>query len=481
VALLGLAADVSSMAPHSSSPPSNRTALGLAAGGLFLLVIAVWGLLADVVWVSQAFYAYAWWAWILLLDGFCVWRRKSSLLTTRRNLLALLGTSSVTFWFLFEALNLRFQNWYYIGTFELDGPASFALAGLFVMVAFSTVFVGMFEVFDALGAAKILTKRGPTRRLPRWLGPGLQILGLAMALLAVAYPFYLAPLIWGSLTFLIDPWNYRRGNRSLLRDFEAGDGRAVARLFLAGLISGLVWESLNFAAPQKWIYTVRGLENLKLFEMPLLGFLGFPALAFDAVTFFSLMSYGLCGNISWEHPDDLVAPAVPHAGGSMKLYWRSMPAQFVFWVVVTMALMPISIGSVRLRLERLPSLEGYVPQLEERGIRWPRQLEQALADPKRARQLRGEMGWSPEQSGQIRAQVGLYLFKGIGSWNGQLLASAGVFAVEDLAAWEPVELQRALVQHAEKVGDQGPRLDWVRVWVLASRSDGLMVHTPGAD
>ena len=81
--------------------------------------VAVWGLFTDRVWVSQAFYAWAWWAWILLLDAFCVWRRGSSLLTTRRPLLGLLATSSVTFWFLFELLNLRFQNWYYVGTFEL--------------------------------------------------------------------------------------------------------------------------------------------------------------------------------------------------------------------------------------------------------------------------------------------------------------------------------------------------------------------------
>lgn len=456
--------------------PTGRTALGFACMGLGLLALGIWGLRADVVWVSQAFYAYIWWAWILLLDAFCIWKRASSLLTTRRHLLGLLGTSSVTFWFLFEALNLRFANWYYIGTFELDGPGTYVTAGLFVFAAFATVFVGMFEAFDALGAARVFTKRRAPRQLPTWLPGALQLLGLTMAVLAVAFPFYLAPLIWGSLTFLIDPWNFKRGNRSLLRDFAAGDGGAVARLFLAGLISGLVWESMNFAAPQKWIYTVRGLEDLKLFEMPLLGFLGFPALAFDAVTFFSLMSYFLCGNIAWEHRDDLAAPSIPVARPSSRRFWQTLPLQVVFCIAVTVAMMPISIGSIRLRLWRVPTVAEDVSTLEEAGIEWPRQLLRALDDPDRREQLAKRLAWDDLRVANVQDEVALYLFKGIGSHHGYLLQEAGIRKVEDLAAWEPVTLQRELERIAIGIGARPPRLDWVRVWVLASRSRGLVVN-----
>ncbi|MGK0217478.1 MAG: hypothetical protein ACI9HE_000956 [Planctomycetota bacterium] len=461
---------------HATGAASKRTGVLFGLMGLSLLALAIWGLRTDVVWISQPFYAYVWWAWILLLDGFCVLRRGSSLLTTRRHLLGLLGTSSVTFWFIFEALNLRFRNWYYIGTFELDGPLTYVGAGVFVMLAFSTVFVGMFEAFDALGAAGILTRRGPTRRLPSWLPAGLQLLGLVMVGLALAFPFYLAPLIWGSLTFLIDPWNYRRGNRSLLRDFEAGDGRAVLRLFLAGLICGLVWESLNFVAPQKWIYTVRGLENLKLFEMPLLGFLGFPALAFDAVTAFSLLSYFLCGNICWEHPNDLAAPPVKVPGGSRRRYWRTLPYQMLFWVAVTLALMPRSIGSLRLRLSRLPTLAGCEVLLEGLDIRWPRQLRRTLADSASAKELQSAGNWSDLELAAIRDELELYLFKGIGSWHGWLLQEVGIRRVQDLAAWEPEALHEELCERAARAGWHDPHLDWVRVWVLASRGQGVLLR-----
>ena len=470
--------------PTGLDPTSRRrTAVVLATLGTTLAGVAAWGLAADVAWLSQAFYAWAWWAWILLLDAFCVWRRGSSLLTTRRHLLGLLATSSVTFWFLFELLNLRFANWYYVGTIELAGPLTYLGAGLFVAAAFATVFVGMFEVFDALGAAGVLTKRGAPRALPPWLPGGLQLLGLAMALAAVLSPFYLAPLIWGSLTFLLDPWNYRRGNRSLLRDVEAGDGRAVWRLFLAGLISGLVWEGLNFAAPQKWIYTVRGLEDLKLFEMPLLGFLGFPALAFDAVTAFSLLSFALCGNVGWEHEDDLAAPAAPRphprTGLALGRYWRTLPVQVVLWVGITALLMPRSIGSVRLRLEHLPEVAAEGPAASEAlraaGVHWPRQLLAALEGDE-ADALADGLGWDVARRERVARQAELWLFKGIGSWFGPLLEGVGVDTVQDLASWDPIDLHAVLAAEAAARGVKAPREDWVRVWVLASRSRGVLLR-----
>jgi predicted flap endonuclease-1-like 5' DNA nuclease len=250
----------------------------------------------------------------------------------------------------------------------------------------------------------------------------------------------------------------------------------VARLFLAGLISGLVWESMNFAAPQKWIYTVRGLEDLKLFEMPLLGFLGFPALAFDAVSFFSLMSYFLCGNIAWEHKNDLAAPSVPIPNPSSKRFWQTLPLQVAFCIAVTIALMPISIGSIRLRLWRVPTVAEDVASLEETGIEWPRQLLRALDDPDRREQLAKQLDWTEQQVADVEDELALYLFKGIGSYHGHLLQEAGIREIEGLAAWEPVALQLELERIADGMGGRSPRLDWVRVWVLASRSRGLVVN-----
>jgi hypothetical protein len=44
---------------------------------------------------------------------------------------------------------------------------------------------------------------------------------------------------------------------------------------------GFLWELFNFWAGSKWIYTVPYVGSLKVFEMPILGFLGFPPFAVE--------------------------------------------------------------------------------------------------------------------------------------------------------------------------------------------------------
>ena len=209
---------------------------------------------------------------------------------------------------------------------------------LFTLLAFATVFMGIFQTYDALTAAGLWKrwKRKPRHYSPR-LTYVLQAVGLLTGGLALLYPYYLAPLVWGSFTLIVDPWNYRRGARSLLRDLENGDYGLLARLLLAGLVCGVVWESLNFLAPQKWIYTVRGLESFKVFEMPLLGFLGFPALALDTMAAFALLASFFLGNRSWERPPDLSYTPAPKRASREPSFW--------LWVPVHLVLPPIFISS----------------------------------------------------------------------------------------------------------------------------------------
>jgi len=65
-------------------------------------------------------------------------------------------------------------------------------------------------------------------------------------------------------------------DRSLLGDLEQGRPGRIPRRLLAGALIGLRWELFNIEARRKWIYTVPFFDELKLFEMPVLGFLGFP-------------------------------------------------------------------------------------------------------------------------------------------------------------------------------------------------------------
>jgi len=55
----------------------------------------------------------------------------------------------------------------------------------------------------------------------------------------------------------------------------------LLRLLIAGMICGMLWEFWNFWAGSKLIYSVPQLWFLKLFEMPFLGFFGFPPFALE--------------------------------------------------------------------------------------------------------------------------------------------------------------------------------------------------------
>ncbi len=46
-------------------------------------------------------------------------------------------------------------------------------------------------------------------------------------------------------------------------------------------ICGGLWEFWNFWARAKWIYTVPILGDIKIFEMPVLGYFGFPPFALE--------------------------------------------------------------------------------------------------------------------------------------------------------------------------------------------------------
>jgi hypothetical protein len=300
------------------------------------------------------------------------------------------------------------------------------------------------------------------------------LIGLALAGLALVFPYYLAPLIWGSFTLIVDPWNYRRGARSLLRDFEEGDLGLIGRLLLAGLICGVVWESLNFFAPQKWIYTVRGLEGFKVFEMPLLGFLGFPALALDSMAAYALGSSLLQGNRTWEHPDDLSYQPAIHPPRSAGLFTLTAGLQVLFWGAVSIFATPINVASLQVELADLELNRNEIHLLNQRGITRPRQFLIATdTEPKRG-DMRTLLGWDERQLQRVRRRAALYTFKGIGRDHGRMLERAGVQAPEHLAGWDAEELLGELMAIQPPLLVAPPRHDFVKVWILAARGHSIV-------
>ena len=64
------------------------------------------------------------------------------------------------------------------------------------------------------------------------------------------------------------------------------DPNRLVNLMLSGFLCGTLWEFWNYWSRAKWHYTIPIMENAKLFEMPLPGYLGFPAFALECFTMY---------------------------------------------------------------------------------------------------------------------------------------------------------------------------------------------------
>lgn len=68
-------------------------------------------------------------------------------------------------------------------------------------------------------------------------------------------------------------------------DLEKGSMVDIVASLVAGLICGILWETWNYWSISKWVYTVPFFDNLKIFEMPVPGYLGFLVFGLATIAF----------------------------------------------------------------------------------------------------------------------------------------------------------------------------------------------------
>ena len=92
---------------------------------------------------------------------------------------------------------------------------------------------------------------------------------------------YLAAPVWLGFIFLLDPLNRRLGGASVTDDLTR-----TRNLLMSGILCGVLWEFWNYWSRAKWLYAVPIMQNAKIFEMPLPGYLGFPPFALECFTMY---------------------------------------------------------------------------------------------------------------------------------------------------------------------------------------------------
>ncbi len=248
--------------------------------GLSIIILAEILLFLGVKIIGIYFTPIVWTGYILFIDALNFKFHKSSLIKNRSAEFLIMLPWSIICWLIFEAYNFHLKNWYYVGL-----PESAIARVVGYLWSFATIFPAILETayFVRPIFEKINKKPSKTTNTKLSIYFALGVIFLVVPLILPSeIASYLFALVWVGFAFLLEPINYKLGGDSLFKEFENGKMTTLLSLFLSGLICGLLWEFWNYWAIGKWIYTVPiPFAGPKIFEMPLLGFLGFPAFAVE--------------------------------------------------------------------------------------------------------------------------------------------------------------------------------------------------------
>jgi hypothetical protein len=426
-----------------------RQAPYVAAGAAAFLGLGIGLALRGVEPAATWLYHAAWYPTIVLMAALVARREDADPFTAHPvHALSVFAWSAV-FWFFFELLNWRLSDWYYVNV-----PAGRLERWLGISLAFATVLPAIFLAARALETWGVVRT---VRTVPMRITPaGLRLTGLTgliFLVLPLAWPRYFFPLIWGATTLLAEPALYRREPRwSLIADLERGDAGRIVRLLAGGAAIGLLWELYNSFARSRWIYTVPGLEGLKLFEMPLLGFVGFPIFALECWSVFHLLA---CFGISTPER----APTGPVRVGRKAI---TAILGIVFAVLVLSGMERYTISSTTPSLVELPGVPASAAFRLLQAGESPFRLASMPASV-----VASEAGVGVDEARRWIEVARLVTLRGIGTGNARRLAALGVTSVAALAIQDPDTLAARLAAAPGEVRLR-PTLPEVRVWVRAA-------------
>jgi hypothetical protein len=267
------------------------------------------------------------------------------------------------------------------------------------------------------------------------------------------------PFTWLSFVFLFEPWNRRHAARSFLRDLEAGEAGPLCRTLLAGLLCGVLWESWNYWARTKWIYTVPGFDELKLFEMPVAGFLGFPPFAVESLVVVRFLAAVRQRAATW---------------------WRfvAWPLTAAATLAVFVAVDPVTLDSVHRPISELGTLD---PEIRGRlaqacgGV--PERLVRRASSAAGRQALAASAGVSVAEVEEAAARTRLVLHRGLGNERALQLAHLGIHTLDDLQRWSPDNLAAALRARRPQARDRFLERR-VRVWLSRAAVAAGAARTP---
>ncbi len=247
--------------------------------GIILIILVETNFFFKIEPLASWYFPIIWLGYILTIDALVYKLRGDSLISNRFFQFLGMVIISALFWGFFELANFSIQNWSYSGTAGLGTFGKYA----FGILSFTTVLPALFETTELIRSihifdkAKLKKKHKITKRLV------FTMLSLAILcfLLPIFFPKLTFPLVWLSFFFLLDPINYIHKQPSIIGHLKDRKLVIPLSLLLAGIMLGFLWEFWNYWAIPKWTYEIPFVGFFKIFEMPILGYLGYFPFAFE--------------------------------------------------------------------------------------------------------------------------------------------------------------------------------------------------------
>jgi hypothetical protein len=248
--------------------------------GLVALVCAEFLMFHGVEPVATYFTPLAWTAYILLADAAVFAITGHSRLRDEARGLLKMAVLSVLLWLIFEAYNLRLANWTYVGLPK--GPVESWFGYTW---SFATITPGIFmtaALIESFGWFKLESRPVHFSRAAETF---FMVLGVVVLVLPIVVPrrigMYLFALVWVGFLFLLEPVNHRLLLPSFTGDLARGYRGRLYSFLIAGWVCGWLWEFWNSWAAARWVYIFPILQQWKIFEMPVPGYLAYPAFALE--------------------------------------------------------------------------------------------------------------------------------------------------------------------------------------------------------
>lgn len=397
--------------------------------GLILLLFSQLCMYLELEPFFTWFYLFAWWSYIIIIDSIIFKLKGNSLIRSRGKEILILSGWSIVFWFIFESVNLFLENWYYINL-----PTNAFLRRSGIILAFATVLPAIFETAELIEISNTYTSFSTKKfKCSRFFLGILFSTGVLFAFLSISFPKLFSPLIWGSFTLILEPIIYLSGGRSLLKDLERGNPRKVLILLTSGLICGFLWEFWNFWSYTKWVYTLPFLNQAKIFEMPVAGFLGFPPFAIDCYVMYNFVSFFRKG-AGWEKTISSTGFSLPKP--IRIIFVPVMMIVFSFTVINLME--KYTVDSYESSTKDIPAISAKdFAYLSDKGLSKIHKFVKYCEKPENVEKISKDLNHSVQTIQKWTEIAELIDFKGIGVKNSLILQKIGIESILNLAKTNP--------------------------------------------